>query len=338
VSFVGPSGETIYLKSSTSNRTDYVGHITLLIQNSGDNVTSACLSIYGDTNAQGVKPSLVSPTKPISIPAFGVMSQPIVVSTLNPKDNDVTVVLTVTNPTHVAPAIEVFKLLRSPTLLYVVLPVAIGFGFGALFLLLRWRCWKKAGRLDGNISVYAGPGKPVVSYTFWKKLVFPPASWQFGGSWVTTLSAFGAILGTILGASGLVTDAFPSFDVQRFVVLNVVLGGITLLGPLIYSASSTVRTDSTQPYPGIYGTTQGLLWASSVTLVGVAGQIATLGSLAYISNALYWEKVAAFGALGIVGVALMWYALQSIDQLVKSPPPADTSKSSASSKSFMTAI
>ena len=50
------------------------------------------------------------------------------------------------------------------------------------------------------------------------------ATWQFGSSWAATLTAFGAILGTVLGASDVVSSALPGVRLAEFVALNILFG------------------------------------------------------------------------------------------------------------------
>lgn len=307
VSFVGPASQTIDFSGVRGGNGLFIGHVNLLIQNGGTAITTAKLSVYGDSTMAGGPTVLMGASHPFTIGPFGVTPKLVAITTTNPGDNNLTVVLTVIDPSGVAPTTEVFKVERLISLTYLWLPILLGAGFALVFLATRYVAWKIRS-LD------------------LRKAIYPPPSWTFGGSWVTVVSVLGAVLTTILGASGLIADLFPNTDVQRFGVLNLVFGGIVLLGAMVYAALSKVGQVGDVDRPlGIYGTPQALLFASTVTLFGVAGQLITLGELASLSESRPPNVWAIIVAIVIVLALLFWYGMQSVNQLATNPAPPQPS-------------
>jgi hypothetical protein len=340
VTLVGPTSETIELVRLGGRSKTYKGSIDLLVQNSGADIAQARLSILGDPTASGGRLRLTGSRQPFSLPGFSVTERQVPFSDADAADNNVTIAVTVLHPTGVAPVTETFKLLREPSTIYFWFPIIVGLVFGSVFFLVRGGRWFNKLRKSKKKSAWTLLRHPVTNSG---RSVYPPSSWTFGGSWVTLISVLGALVATVLATSGLVTDVFPSFDVQRFVALNLVLGGAVLTGPLIYAALSKVeeadlpRDARGQVTQGrvINGRVIGLLSAASVTLVGVAGQLATLLVLAHISNAQQHEKWGIYAAIAITGLILFIYAYRSVDQLARlmKPPPG-----SSTQKSFVTGV
>jgi hypothetical protein len=318
LALVGPTSETVQMVLLNHSKI-YEGTITLLIQNTGPQASKAQIRVFSDPTVAGGKLTITKPTGTISIPGYADSKQTVTFKDTNAQNNDATVTfgIEVLAPKKVPPTVEAFKLLRQPSVNDFWVPIWGGLIFGLAFLVARSLSWTIRHKKIRGTSIY------------------PPASWTFGGSWVTLISVLGAVLATILATSGLITDVFPSIDVQRFVALNLVLGGAVLTGPLIYAAMSKTEGDGKV----INGRASGLLWAASVTLIGVAGQLLTLGVLAHISSAQSHEKAGIYVALGIVGAILFLYSYRSLGQLrgLVEPDPASTGGGSTS-KSFMTGI
>lgn len=311
LTFVGPSAETISMVPVAGHSGLYRGQVALLLQNAGDQVVQAGLAVTGDPTAAGPPPQLVGSSGTFPLAAFQVTKRVVTITDKDSSDNNVTFVLTAKKPSGVGPATETFKLLRAPVAWYFWIPVFVGLGFAVVFLVVRglfW--WLEIKRRHTRMS------KSKAWERYGKRPVYPPSAWTFGGSWVTVISVLGAALATVLGTSGLIADAFPGIDVQRFVVLNLLLGGVVLTGPLIYTANSRVDVAT------INGRAYGLWLAASVTLIGVAGQLSTLGELAWLSNGAILQKFGIVVVIAFAGVVLFWYSFQSVDQLVRLPRPA----------------
>ena len=341
LTLVGPATETINLRSVGREANQYEGAVDVLIQNAGPAVGTAKLSIVGDPTAQGNHAFLLGTPKFLRVPGYQLASQLVVVKTTNAAENNVTIVLSVLDPPGVAPTSETFKLLRSPSNWHILWPIIIAIAYGVLsffgFGLLLLRVLRKQAVQTPFLRLCR------------RRLVYPPSTWTFGGSWVTLISGFSGILVTVLGTTGLIASAFPSVDMTPFIVLNLAFSGVSLLGPLVYAGLSTTIVDKAHGYPprslrphdapppGIYGRAFGLLCAASLALVGIVGQLATMAALAYLSKAHGPELILMILGLAAAAVVLFWYGYSSLQQIVLLPQPPK-SAAPATSKSFMTAI
>lgn len=142
------------------------------------------------------------------------------------------------------------------------------------------------------------------------------SSWSFKDSWVSTLTTLGAVAGTVLGATGFLTDVFPGVDVQRFFTLLILFTGAVLAAPLLYTAASRTDSGSGQTQ----GTVGGLWLASALTLFGVAGQFATIGSLVWLADTGAGNRWGLTAALFLISLIIAWYAHNTADQVIKLTP------------------
>jgi hypothetical protein len=129
-----------------------------------------------------------------------------------------------------------------------------------------------------------------------------PMQWNPNKSWVSTITAAGAILGTVFSTSGI----FPA-DYQMtllckpgYASLSVFFGMLPALAALLYNG---VRTSARGDYVGNF------LAVSLITLSGVFGQVATLGLLVFemVSGHAITRFLAAIFGVFLVG-ALLWIA------------------------------
>jgi len=127
-------------------------------------------------------------------------------------------------------------------------PIAAGLGAGILFLVVML------------ILVGACPGK------FGKlgAVVATGSSWSFSSSWLTNITALGAVLGTVLGATGFLADVLPGTDTGRFTGLSVLFGAFVIA--LLHPGPGAGRADHQRARPVRPGT-------DSPDLVGAAGRI-----------------------------------------------------------------
>jgi hypothetical protein len=127
---------------------------------------------------------------------------------------------------------------------------------------VSWRRVKVNRRDDG----LATKERPPLGY-----VVFPGASWSFTGSWATSLTGVGAILGLILSASGLLSDVLPGLAVGLIAGVNIAYLLLVGLAALVFKASHDVDARPT------YGA---FLLAGFVTLWAVVGELLTIAQLA----------------------------------------------------------
>src|SRR5438552_3342765 len=58
-------------------------------------------------------------------------------------------------------------------------------------------------------------------------------NWSFSDSWASTLTAVGALLGTIVGTSGAVAENADPLSGKALVGLNLLFGFLVLLSPVL---------------------------------------------------------------------------------------------------------
>jgi hypothetical protein len=161
----------------------------------------------------------------------------------------------------------------------------------------------------------------------WKRrneILAVDSSWSFKDSWLTNFSALGAILGTLLAASGLFDEIMPGVSTAYFLGLNVLFGGLVLSAPVIYAAASVWRTDPSKPTrddappeveasgqkPAVAkGRVLGILLGTSLTVWGVSGQLFTLILLTWATNVDLWVKYVLTMLLLAALIVVVWYAV-----------------------------
>lgn len=79
----------------------------------------------------------------------------------------------------------------------------------------------------------AGNGRRV---PFWRVPLYASAAWSFSDSWATNITAVGTVVGTVLTASGSVSELLPGIELGRFSLLIALAGGITVAAPLLFGA------------------------------------------------------------------------------------------------------
>lgn len=188
--------------------------------------------------------------------------------------------------------------------------------------------------------------------THWGR-VEPPieAPWSLKDSWLTNVTALGALLGTVLGAGGLLDEWLPGISPTRFLQLNVLFGGVILFAPVVYAASCSwgradirvrrtvrdtllwaQRDKSPKPPPPespkftAMGCGWGLVASTCTTLFGVFGQLATLTVMTVAAAATTWPKIALVSGLGVAAATVFVYAVRFVygalaEGFEDEPPP-----------------
>lgn len=106
---------------------------------------------------------------------------------------------------------------------YVWIPV--GFGLALTILLIAATMLFGVPRPSGE-TAHRG---------FWRIPLYAASAWTFHDSWATNITAIGAVIGTVLTATGSVGDLLPGLDLGRFSLLIALAGGITVFAPLLFS-------------------------------------------------------------------------------------------------------
>jgi hypothetical protein len=163
----------------------------------------------------------------------------------------------------------------------------------ALYAWLSLRIWR--------------PGDPKIDPPGWSTDVYPGPTWTFKDSWASSVTTAGAVLGTVLAASGFLTDVLPGLSTGLFVGVSLGYGLLALLAPVIYTALHK------QSKP-IFGA---VLVAGAITIWAVVGELVTIAQLIGRGGIPF-----EYGFVGaIVGLLfLARYARTSI-ALVVVPPP-----------------
>ena len=155
-------------------------------------------------------------------------------------------------------------------------------------------------------------------------MVATGSSWSFSSSWLTNVTALGAVLGTVLGATGFLADVLPGTDTGRFTGLSVLFGAFVIAAPIIYTAASKwtfVSSPGGNPNPNPNGNgsaagtlvSTGRVWgviaAAAVTLAGVVGELGTLVTLTNTTQGDEAAKDFVFAMLAAAAVITVCYSV-----------------------------
>ncbi|MBP2580282.1 hypothetical protein J3A78_000760 [Streptomyces sp. PvR006] len=144
----------------------------------------------------------------------------------------------------------------------------------------------------------------------WRSKPLPiDVPWTAKDSWVTNITALGALLGTLLAASGVLQEWLPGISLARFLTMNLLFGGLVLVAPVVYSASCTytLQTDSDGGRKlKATGHGWGIVASAFVTVFGVFGQLSMVLAMTVAANAKESTKwlVGAGLCLGAAAVGL----------------------------------
>ncbi|MFI8421187.1 hypothetical protein [Streptomyces sp. NPDC085479] len=136
--------------------------------------------------------------------------------------------------------------------------------------------------------------------------------WTAKDSWVTNITALGALLGAILAATGVLQEWLPGISLARFLTMNLLFGGLILLAPVVYSASCTyaLHTDSDGGRKlRATGHGWGIVASAFVTLFGVFGQLSMVLAMTVAANAQESTKWLVGAGLCLAAAAVGFYAV-----------------------------
>lgn len=171
----------------------------------------------------------------------------------------------------------------------------------------------------GIIFVAATIGK------YGPKPVRTPASWSFKDSWLTTVSALGGVLVTILGATGLLGTLLPGLNSSYLSGLNFLFGGLVLAAPVMFSAGSNwsyVPGSKPEDPPVLTstGTGYGTCLAAGLTIAGVVGQFSTIFVITLKSQVPFPPKMLVYIVLVAATLLVLIYAFRFIRGVTAAPP------------------
>jgi hypothetical protein len=148
---------------------------------------------------------------------------------------------------------------------YLGLPAITGGAMALVGLLLSLWC----------IRLYRVDGQPLtfLHCAFWTRPLSASGAWTVNDSWATNITALLTIVATILGGTAAVGAFFPGVAVDRFVVVNIVAGGIVAIAPLVFGV---LYARWTRRNPGVM---------ADATLTLPAAGTARIATLADAANA-----------------------------------------------------
>jgi hypothetical protein len=141
----------------------------------------------------------------------------------------------------------------------------------------------------------------------------PGPKWSFE-SWATTLTAVGAIVGTVVASA-----AYPSDPVEiskdSLVAMTLLFGALVVIAPFVFQALRNPRSDAADQEAGLWGYSWALLLACAITCWAVLGE---LGCLSLLCRELIgsggWRSaaLAAIGALAAMALYYFWVTVSSL--------------------------
>lgn len=141
--------------------------------------------------------------------------------------------------------------------------------------------------------------------------------WNFGQSWASNLAAVGTVLGIVIGAS----SSLPSSSLRlAAIVLSVLFGALTVLGPITYSALQVDQSGTLE------GTLGGFYLACGLTLWAALGESVAAGALFIdIAQKLSPLIVALFFVVVVVAIGMLlryaWLNMGWVAAHAVAPPP-----------------
>jgi hypothetical protein len=170
--------------------------------------------------------------------------------------------------------------------------------------------------------------------------LFAGAAWSFGDSWATSVTPLTALAGAVLTASGAVAGLVPGVDLSKFALLMALVGGLTTLAPLLFSALNSLfpAKNAVKPAPAdevVAASLWVMLAASCLTVVAIGAEIGFVGwvlgyDLLVASPSIRWLPPAV---AGLTAALFLGYGVHSILTLVGQP--VGTAKETAKKHSFL---
>lgn len=160
-------------------------------------------------------------------------------------------------------------------------------------MMLRIGFGKKVGGLGDAVAT--GPG------------------WSFSDSWLTNVSAVGAILTTVLAATGFLATILPGTPTGRFVGLSLLFGGCIVMAPVIYSAAGKWEWSHHDGSPDTLvsvGRVWGVILAAGATVAGVFGELGTLLTLTITATGSDGPKELIYALLAAAALIVAYYSVQ----------------------------
>jgi hypothetical protein len=87
------------------------------------------------------------------------------------------------------------------------------------------------------VSIYTPDGRRLNFRRrgFWTRPILASGAWTLNDSWATNITTVISVIGTVLGTTTAVSAFFPGVAVDRFVIVNIIAGGIIAASPLVFA-------------------------------------------------------------------------------------------------------
>lgn len=146
------------------------------------------------------------------------------------------------------------------------------------------------------------------------KYAAPGAKWE-AKSWATTLTATGALLGTVLG--GVTFPTYPEqISKESLVNLNLFFGALVVIGPFLFQALRRKTVSEKDRKAERYGTNLTLLLTSAVTIWAVFGQLAAFALLGFELISTEWLAALIAVGLGLLALGAARYFFLTMSEAV----------------------
>jgi hypothetical protein len=239
-----------------------------------------------------------------------VTAVPVTLTVHDQQTTAMTVVLTITAPSGVAPSTVTMTLIRSARLLNFGWIFAGSLIVGAAVLV----AFRRFRNTPEPLAPVEGTPAPDA------KVIYTESTFTFSGSWATSISAVVTVVATAFTATDVLKKLVPGVDTTFFLAVTIVYGIVLSLGPLVYSALEQPVTGHT------FGTKRGFRIAATITAIAVGGQLSTVGALVWLSDLNTVGRLAGLVFLGVVAALVVFYTEMTRRQLwqLRPPPPAAT--------------
>ena len=86
------------------------------------------------------------------------------------------------------------------------------------------------------VRLYTADGRPLRwrDRAYWVRPLSAAGAWSLNDSWATNITTMITLLATILGVTTASSALFPGVALDRFVIVNIVAGGIVAVAPLAF--------------------------------------------------------------------------------------------------------
>jgi hypothetical protein len=145
-------------------------------------------------------------------------------------------------------------------------------------------------------------------------------TWSFRDSWLTSITGIGALVTSILAASGFLDEVLPGTSTARLVGLSLLAAGFVVFAPIIYTAFSRwtpIAGADGKPNLVSVATGGGLVLAVAVVVAGVYMQLTIIGIMIDAADLAEGGKYIMLFVVFAAAVIVMVYAVRSTRGAVK---------------------